>query len=75
MIYPIVLGVVAIIAIIFILTFVMPTFVQMFEENNVDLPMSTKMVLGTSKMLGKYGIIIFFNFSNSNYITWQIFKE
>lgn len=59
MIYPIVLGVVAIIAITFILTFVMPTFVQMFEENNVDLPMSTKMVLGTSKMLGKYGIIIF----------------
>ncbi|HBI6982923.1 TPA: type II secretion system F family protein [Clostridium perfringens] len=59
MIYPIVLGVVAIIAITFILTFVMPTFVQMFEENNVDLPMSTKMILGTSKMLGKYGIIIF----------------
>ncbi|MGU8656732.1 type II secretion system F family protein [Clostridium perfringens] len=59
MIYPIVLGVVAIIAITFILTFVMPTFVQMFEENNVDLPMSTKMVLGTSKVLGKYGIIIF----------------
>ena len=59
MIYPIVLGVVAIIAITFILTFVMPTFVQMFEENNVDLPMSTKMVLGTSKMLGKYGIIVF----------------
>lgn len=59
MIYPIVLGVVAIIAITFILTFVMPTFVQMFEENNVDLPASTKMVLGTSKMLGKYGIIIF----------------
>ncbi|MGU8244169.1 type II secretion system F family protein [Clostridium perfringens] len=59
MIYPIVLGVVAIIAITFIITFVMPTFVQMFEENNVDLPTSTKMVLGTSKMLGKYGIIIF----------------
>lgn len=59
MIYPIVLGMVAIISITFILTFVMPTFVQMFEENNVDLPMSTKMVLGTSKMLGKYGIIIF----------------
>lgn len=59
MIYPIVLGVVAIIAITFILTFVMPTFVQMFEENNVDLPMSTKMVLETSKVLGKYGIIIF----------------
>ena len=59
MIYPIVLGVVAIIAITFILTFVMPTFVQMFEENNVDLPMATKMVLGTSKMFGKYGIIIF----------------
>lgn len=59
MIYPIVLGVVAIIAITFILTFVMPTFVQMFEENNVDLPMSAKMVLETSKVLGKYGIIIF----------------
>ncbi|WP_300258873.1 type II secretion system F family protein [Clostridium sp.] len=59
MIYPLVLAVVAIIAITFILTFVMPTFVQMFEENNVELPMSTKMVLDTSKILGKYGIIIF----------------
>lgn len=59
MIYPIVLGGGAIIAITFILTFVMPTFVQMFEENNVELPMSTKMVLGTSKMLGKYGVIFF----------------
>lgn len=58
-IYPIVLGVVAIIAITFILTFVMPTFVQMFEENNVELSMSTKMVLEISKILGKYGIIIF----------------
>ena len=59
MIYPIVLGVVAIVAITFILTFVMPTFIQMFEENNVELPITTKMVLATSKMLGKYGIIIF----------------
>ncbi|MGG5462967.1 type II secretion system F family protein [Clostridium sp. B9] len=59
MIYPIVLGVVAIVAITFILTFVMPTFIQMFEENNVELPIATKMVLATSKMLGKYGIIIF----------------
>lgn len=59
MIYPIVLGVVAIVAITFILTFVMPTFIQMFEENNVELPMATKMVLATSTMLGKYGIIIF----------------
>lgn len=59
MIYPIVLGVIAIIAIIFILTFVMPTFIQMFEENNVELPAITKVVLATSKMIGKYGIIIF----------------
>lgn len=59
MIYPIVLGIVAIIAITFILTFVMPTFMQMFEENNVELPAITKFVLGTSKILGKYGIILF----------------
>lgn len=59
MIYPIVLGIVAIIAITFILTFVMPTFIQMFEENNVELPAITKVVLATSKIIGKYGIIIF----------------
>lgn len=59
MIYPIVLGIVAIIAITFIITFVMPTFIQMFEENNVELPAITKVVLATSKMIGKYGIIIF----------------
>lgn len=59
MIYPIVLGIVAIVAITFILTFVMPTFTQMFEENNVELPAITKFVLSTSTMIGKYGIIIF----------------
>lgn len=59
MIYPIVLGIVAIVAITFILTFVMPTFTQMFQENNVELPAITKFVLATSTMIGKYGIIIF----------------
>ncbi|EHJ01426.1 Type II secretion system F domain containing protein [Clostridium sp. DL-VIII] len=48
MIYPIILSFVAVIAVIFILTYVMPTFTQIFEDTGTSLPWSTKLLLGAS---------------------------
>lgn len=48
MIYPIVLSFVAVAAVIFILTFVMPTFMQIFEQSGTGLPWYTKLLLGIS---------------------------
>ena len=58
MTYPSVLSVVAIGAVMFIMTFVMPTFVEMFEEEGIALPMITKVMLGASKFLSSNLIFI-----------------
>lgn len=58
MTYPSVLSVVAIGAVMFIMTFVMPTFVDMFEEEGITLPMITRAMLGASKFLSNNLIFI-----------------
>lgn len=59
MIYPIVLSVVAIAAVVFILIFVMPTFMEMFNQEGIELPWITKLLLGISDVLRNDGIIVF----------------
>lgn len=51
MTYPAVLSVVAVSAVMFIMTFVMPTFIEMFESEGVVLPLTTKILLGISGFL------------------------
>ncbi len=48
MVYPIILSIVSTSVIIFLLTFVMPTFVSMFESSGVALPLPTRILLGIS---------------------------
>lgn len=48
MIYPMVLSFVAVAAVVFILTYVMPTFMTIFEGSGTVLPWSTKFLLGIS---------------------------
>lgn len=58
MIYPAVLSVVSIGAVIFIMTFVVPTFVEIFEGENITLPLITRIVIGISKFLSSNVILI-----------------
>lgn len=58
MTYPTVLSIVALVAVMFIMTFVMPTFVEMFEGEGITLPLITRFMLGTSKFLSNNLIII-----------------
>lgn len=51
MIYPSILAIVAAGAVTVILTFVMPTFIEMFDENGVELPWLTKALLWTSDFM------------------------
>ena len=60
MIYPIVLGCVTIIAVVFILVYVMPTFMDIFEGNGTQLPWSTRFLLGLSSSIQNNWIIILF---------------
>ena len=58
MIYPAVLSIVAIVAVIFIMAFVVPTFVGIFEDENMNLPLITKITMGISGFLSNNIILI-----------------
>lgn len=55
MTYPTVLSIVAVLAVAFILTFVMPTFIEIFEGEGIELPLATRILLGTSGFIKQYG--------------------
>lgn len=54
MVYPILLSIVSVLVIIFLLTFVMPTFVSMFEGSGIKLPAPTRVLLFISNTLINY---------------------
>lgn len=58
MIYPAVLSVVAVAAVIFIMTFVMPTFIEMFEEEGIELPLITRGLIAVSKFMSSNWILL-----------------
>ncbi|KIQ94892.1 Cholera toxin secretion protein epsF [Anoxybacillus thermarum] len=60
--YPIVVGIIAVIVVIFLLVSVVPTFVSMFADFGAELPAITKFVLRASKVMQTYwwGVILLF---------------
>ena len=58
MIYPSILAIVAVGAVIVILTFVMPTFLEMFEDFDVELPLLTQALIWSSKQLSTNGLSV-----------------
>lgn len=60
MIYPAILTLVAISVIVFLLTFVMPTFVGMFEGSGVPLPLPTRILIAMSNALKTYWYLFLF---------------
>ena len=54
MVYPIILSVVSIGVVIFLITFVMPTFMEMFEGGDTPLPAPTRILLSFSDILQQY---------------------
>ncbi len=59
MIYPAVIAVVALGSISFLLTFVVPTFANMFKELGGELPAPTRIVMNISSFLRTYFLLIF----------------
>lgn len=58
--YPVVVGIIAVIVVIFLLVQVVPTFVSMFADFDADLPTITKFVLRASEVMQTYwwGVIL-----------------
>lgn len=58
MIYPIALGIVAVVVVAAIMLFVLPTFIEMFEKNGQELPGITKALISVSEFLSNNIFII-----------------
>jgi type IV pilus assembly protein PilC len=58
MVYPIAVVVIAASVITLILWKVVPAFTELFESMNVDLPLPTRIVIGASKFVGSYGLLL-----------------
>lgn len=52
--YPFAVGIIAIVAVIFLLTMVVPTFVSIFDDAGADLPWITSFVLDASQFMSNY---------------------
>ncbi|AZT90863.1 type II secretion system F family protein [Caldicellulosiruptor changbaiensis] len=73
LIYPAIVIGVAVIVLIILLTFVIPTFVGLFDELNVELPATTKFVINSSKFMQKNGLYLLF-FIIALILGYKIFK-
>jgi type IV pilus assembly protein PilC len=58
LVYPIAVVVIAAGVITLILWKVVPAFTELFESMNVDLPLPTRIVIGASKFVGNFGILL-----------------
>lgn len=58
MIYPIILAIVGVAALIVVMTFVMPTFVSLFESSDAKLPAATRFLIGLSSFMGNHFIMV-----------------
>lgn len=54
MIYPVILAILSVSVVTLLLTFVMPTFVEMFEGSDVALPLPTRILMRISDLLRNY---------------------
>lgn len=58
MIYPVVLIILSVVVVIFMLTFIMPTFTGMFEGSDVPLPGPTRFLMNLSDLVRNYFVLI-----------------
>ncbi len=58
MTYPTVVSLMAILSVIFILSFVLPTFIQIFDNMKIQLPLLTRVLLAISNFLRKYALFL-----------------
>lgn len=60
--YPSIVLSTAVLVVIFMLSYVVPMFQDIFKQNNMELPFLTKLIIKMSAFTKSYGLLIFFAF-------------
>lgn len=71
MVYPIILMILSIVIVIFLVTFIMPTFTEMFESSGVALPGPTQFIMNISNFLRGNAFIVAIGIAIVVLLVWQ----
>jgi general secretion pathway protein F len=77
MIYPIIMIIISLIIIIIMLTFVLPKICKLFQNFQIDLPLSTKILINISNLISNNWLflILFFNLIYFLFYKWKNSKS
>ncbi|NPE21980.1 type II secretion system F family protein [Fusibacter sp. A1] len=75
LVYPAILSVLAVVVVTFLLVFIMPTFVGMFESSGVPLPTPTLILMGISSALKTYWYLFIAGAAGLYYLGRAILKS
>lgn len=75
MVYPTILSIVSILVVIFLVTFVLPTFVSMFAGSGTELPGPTRALLGASSFIKNYWYLLLLLISAAVYFVNRFVKS
>lgn len=56
--YPMIVLITAVVVVLFMLHYVVPMFVDIFKQNNVELPAITRAIVNFSSFLGTHGLVL-----------------
>lgn len=73
--YPIFIGVVSMVVLVFLLATVVPTFADMFQSFGAELPFITKLVLSTSQFFLQWWWLLFINLTIMASGIWYFIKK
>ncbi|RZJ85753.1 MAG: type II secretion system F family protein [Chryseobacterium sp.] len=72
--YPAIVFSTALLVVVFMLSYVVPMFQDIFKQNNMELPMLTRLIISMSAFVKSYGFI-FFIFLLGLVLTGRVFKD
>jgi type II secretory pathway component PulF len=75
LLYPSILIVLAAAVLVFLLTFFIPKFQTLFAGYGASLPLLTRIIVGVSKVLRSYGLIVVLGLALGIYLVWNWMKS
>jgi type II secretory pathway component PulF len=75
LLYPSILIVLASAVLVFLLTFFIPKFQTLFAGYGASLPLLTRIIVGVSKVLRSYGLIVVLGLALGIYLVWNWVKS
>lgn len=73
--YPVIVLLTALVVVGFMLNFVVPLFVDIFKQNNVDLPVITQFIVTASAFLKRYSLVILGGIVFGIYMIYRLRKN